>query len=92
MSHICLCPIAILSYDTPRTLASHQYTIDFPGIRVLEFNCTYVQLSQLDWKRYLEMPDPVAIALISKTPISPEDRPHAIRPSIDKPPMKGYVD
>ncbi len=68
-------PIALLSYDTPAAEASHQYTVDFPGKRVLQFDYDCIQLNRLDWKSYLGRANPVAIALMAKMRIEPADRP-----------------
>ncbi|MBD2387420.1 DUF4351 domain-containing protein [Cylindrospermum sp. FACHB-282] len=67
-------PIVIFSYDSPKTLAVSNYQIDFPDFEVLKFNYRVVQLNQLNWRDFLNRPNPVASALMSKMDIAPPDR------------------
>jgi predicted transposase YdaD len=68
-------PIAIFSWDNPRTPESGQYTVEFPDRRVLEFNCVVIQLNLLDWRDFLKRDNPAASALMAKMGVKPEDRP-----------------
>ncbi|MEI6371913.1 MAG: flagellar assembly protein H, partial [Nostocales cyanobacterium ELA608] len=68
-------PIVIFSYDSPKTVAVNNYQINFPDFEVLKFNYQVVQLNQLNWRDFLNRPNPVASALMSKMSIVPEDRP-----------------
>jgi len=68
-------PIAIFSWDNPRTPESGQYTVEFPDRRVLEFNCAVIQLNRLDWRDFLKRDNPAASALMAKMGVKPEDRP-----------------
>jgi predicted transposase YdaD len=68
-------PIAIFSYDTPQKAAEDNYKVTFPNLKVLEFNFTAIQLNQLDWRDYLNQPNPVAAALMAKMRIALPDRP-----------------
>jgi hypothetical protein len=68
-------PIAIFSYDQPKKEASTQYKVEFPNLKVLEFNYMAIQLNRLDWRDFLDRPNPVAAALMAKMAIAPEDRP-----------------
>jgi predicted transposase/invertase (TIGR01784 family) len=68
-------PIAIFSYDQPKKEAKTQYKVEFPNLKVLEFNYMAIQLNRLDWRDFLDRPNPVAAALMAKMAISPEDRP-----------------
>ena len=68
-------PIAIFSYDKPKKVAQTSYTVEFPHLKVLEFNFTAIQLNQLDWRDYLDRSNPVAAALMSKMSIATKDRP-----------------
>lgn len=68
-------PIAILSYDSPRTLQPNTYQVAFPDKVVLEFNYAVIQLNQLNWRDFLRQQNPVASALMAKMNIAPEDRP-----------------
>jgi predicted transposase YdaD len=68
-------PIAIFSYDEPAKAATNTYKVDFPNLKVLEFNFTAIQLNRLDWRDYLNRRNPVAAALMSKMRIAESDRP-----------------
>ncbi|MCY7408538.1 MAG: flagellar assembly protein H, partial [Alkalinema sp. CAN_BIN05] len=68
-------PIAIFSYDEPQKEAKSNYGIEFPDFKVLEFNFKSIQLNRLDWRDYLNCPNPVAAALMSKMKIAEIDRP-----------------
>jgi hypothetical protein len=68
-------PIAIFSYDRPQKAAADSYRVEFPQLKVLEFNFTAIQLNQLDWRDYLNQPNPVAAALMAKMKIAKNDRP-----------------
>ncbi len=68
-------PIAIFSWDNPRTPESGQYTVEFPDRCVLEFNFAVIQLNRLDWRDYLKRDNPAASALMAKMGVKPEDRP-----------------
>lgn len=65
----------IFSYDRPLKPAQHQYQICFPDFKVLEFNYQVVQLNRLNWRDFLNQPNPVASALMAKMKIEPNDRP-----------------
>jgi predicted transposase YdaD len=68
-------PIAIFSWDSPRTPEPGQYLVEFPDRRVLEFNCAVIQLNRLNWRDYLKRDNPAASALMAKMGVKPEDRP-----------------
>lgn len=68
-------PIAIFSYDEPKKEAKSSYGVEFPGFKVLEFNFQSIQLNRLDWRDYLDRPNPVAAALMAKMKIEESDRP-----------------
>jgi Putative transposase, YhgA-like len=68
-------PIAIFSYDKPKKAAAQQYKVEFPQLKVLEFNFTAIQLNRLDWRDYINQPNPVAAALMAKMRIDQSDRP-----------------
>jgi predicted transposase YdaD len=68
-------PIALFSYDKPKKAAQDSYKVEFPHLKVLEFNFTAIQLNQLDWRDYLNRPNPVAAALMAKMKIAKADRP-----------------
>ena len=68
-------PIALFSYDQPAEAAKSQYTVEFPNLKVLEFNFTAIQLNRLNWRDFIDRPNPVAAALMSKMSIEKKDRP-----------------
>ncbi len=68
-------PIAIFSYDEPYKEAENRYVVEFPDRKVLDFNFMAIQLNRLDWRDFLDRPNPVAAALMAKMRIAPTDRP-----------------
>jgi predicted transposase/invertase (TIGR01784 family) len=68
-------PIAIFSYDQPLETAQTQYKVEFPSLKVLEFNFTAIQLNRLNWRDFIDRPNPVAAALMAKMAIEEKDRP-----------------
>jgi hypothetical protein len=68
-------PIAVLSYDSPRTPEPDSYSVAFPDWEVLAFRFRTVQLNRLNWRDYLGSHNPVASALMAKMAIEPKDRP-----------------
>jgi hypothetical protein len=68
-------PIAIFSYDQPAEAAKTQYKVEFPSLKVLEFNFTAIQLNRLNWRDFIDRPNPVAAALMAKMAIAESDRP-----------------
>jgi hypothetical protein len=67
-------PIAIFSYDEPYKEAENHYVVEFPDRKVLDFNFMAIQLNRLDWRDFLDRPNPVAAALMSKMRIAKNDR------------------
>jgi predicted transposase YdaD len=68
-------PIAVFSYDQPAAAAETQYCVEFPDLKALEFNFKAIQLNRLNWRDFLNQPNPVAAALMAKMQIEPQDRP-----------------
>jgi hypothetical protein len=68
-------PIVIFSYDKPKKQAIKNYLVDFPDFEVLRFNYRTIQLNRLNWRDFLNQPNPVASALMAKMQIEPEERP-----------------
>ena len=68
-------PVVVFSYDKPQKVAERSYQLEFPDFKVLEFNYRVLQLNQLNWRDFLNQPNPVASALMAKMQISIEDRP-----------------
>ncbi|NCS07808.1 MAG: DUF4351 domain-containing protein [Microcystis aeruginosa G13-07] len=67
-------PIVIFSYPQPKKEAISQYVVDFPDFKVLEFNYQVVQLNRLNWRDFLNQPNPVASALMAKMNIADKER------------------
>ncbi|BAY14617.1 hypothetical protein NIES21_03740 [Anabaenopsis circularis NIES-21] len=68
-------PIVVFSFDQPYREEPHSHIVEFPNLKVLEFNFTAIQLNRLNWRDYLNQPNPVAAALMAKMQIAPSDRP-----------------
>lgn len=68
-------PIVVYSHDAPRKKQPDTFTIDFPDSQVLRFRYHVVQLNRLSWRRFVNAPNPIASALMSKMRIAPRDRP-----------------
>lgn len=68
-------PIVVFSFDRPYREEAHQHCLEFPNLKVLEFNFASIQLNRLNWRDFLNQPNPVAAALMSKMRIAPADRP-----------------
>jgi hypothetical protein len=68
-------PIVLFSYDKPKKPAISHYQVDFPAFEVLRFNYRTIQLNRLNWRDFLNQPNPVASALMAKMQIVPEERP-----------------
>ncbi|ELS05332.1 hypothetical protein Xen7305DRAFT_00050750 [Xenococcus sp. PCC 7305] len=68
-------PVVVFSYDKPQKIADSSYQLEFPDFKVLEFNYRVLQLNHLNWRNFLNQPNPVASALMAKMQISTEDRP-----------------
>jgi predicted transposase/invertase (TIGR01784 family) len=68
-------PIVVFSFDKPFRAESDQYQVEVAGLRVLDFRFKAIQLNRMNWRDYLDQPNPVAAALMAKMKIAPEDRP-----------------
>ncbi|KAM3091439.1 Rpn family recombination-promoting nuclease/putative transposase [Phormidesmis sp. 146-35] len=68
-------PIVVFSFDEPLRAEPQTHTVEFSGLKVLEFNFAAIQLNQLDWRNFIDQPNPIAAALMSKMRIAPQDRP-----------------
>ncbi|KAF0250166.1 MAG: hypothetical protein FD167_432 [bacterium] len=67
-------PIAIFSYDEPKRPESNSYQVAFPDFTVLSFNYRVIQLNQLNWRDFVNKPNPVASALMAKMEIKSTER------------------
>ncbi|MCU0570658.1 MAG: DUF4351 domain-containing protein [Oculatellaceae cyanobacterium Prado106] len=68
-------PIVIFSFDEPYRPEKDTFKVEFPNLKVLEFRFHAIQLNRLNWRDYLDRPNPVAAALMSKMKIAKRDRP-----------------
>ena len=76
-------PIAILSYKSPLKPENNTFDMTFEGINVtgsgdfnpLHFEYYPLQLNRMDWRKFLDNPNPVASALMAKMKIATKDRP-----------------
>jgi Domain of unknown function (DUF4351)/Putative transposase, YhgA-like len=68
-------PIVVFSYDKPYRAENNTFKIEFPNLKVLEFRFHAIQLNRLDWRDYIDRPNPVAAALMSKMKIAKRERP-----------------
>lgn len=66
-------PIVIFSYDESKRQEKSQYTVNFPHRKILEFNYIAIQLNNLNWRNFLNQPNPVAAALMAKMDFQPEE-------------------
>ena len=67
-------PIVIFSHDSAR-LEPDLYEVTFPDLPVLRFQYRTIQLSRLNWRDFMNRPNPVASALMAKMKMTPEERP-----------------
>ncbi|MBW4507163.1 MAG: DUF4351 domain-containing protein [Scytonematopsis contorta HA4267-MV1] len=68
-------PIVVFSFDEPKREEPHSHQVDFPDLKVLEFNFASIQLNRLNWRDFIKQQNPVAAALMAKMQFSPEERP-----------------
>ncbi len=69
-------PIAVLYGKAPKRPYPNTYVVEFPDWRALEFRFRPVQLNRLNWREFINNPNPVAVALMSRMNIKPADRPY----------------
>ncbi len=67
-------PIVLFSYNEPLRLEASSYRIALSDKIVLDFNYEVIQLNQLNWYDFVQRPNPVASALMTKMKVAPEDR------------------
>ncbi len=68
-------PIVVFSFDQPLRAEPQTHSVEFSGLKVLEFNFAAVQLNQLHWRDFLDQHNPIAAALMAKMQIAAVDRP-----------------
>ena len=67
-------PIALFSYDTPRKAEQETYIETEFGMDVVRYQFQTIQLNRLKWQDYIGRNNPVAVALMAKMNVKPEDR------------------
>jgi len=67
-------PIVIFSHASARP-EPEVYEVDFPDLAVLRFCYRVIQLNRLSWRDFVNRPNPVASALMSKMKMTREERP-----------------
>lgn len=70
-------PIALFTFGRPMRREPDTFTVRLPDTEVLRFQFKTIQLNQLNWRDYLNDPNPAAAALMARMNIAPEDRPRA---------------
>ncbi|MBH8573057.1 Rpn family recombination-promoting nuclease/putative transposase [Nostocaceae cyanobacterium CENA369] len=68
-------PVVVFSFDEPLRPEPQIYRVTFPDLNVLEFRFAAIQLNRLSWRDFLNQPNPVAAALMSKMNIKEPERP-----------------
>ena len=68
-------PVAVFSFEYPLKVQSQQHQVNFPDLKVLEFNFAAIQLNLLNWRDFLKHENPIAAALMTKMHIKKKDRP-----------------
>jgi predicted transposase/invertase (TIGR01784 family) len=68
-------PVVVFSFDQPLREEPITHTVEFPDLKVMEFNFRAIQLNRLNWRDYLNHANPVAAALMAKMQIAPAERP-----------------
>lgn len=68
-------PIVVFSFDQPYREEPFVHMVEFPHRRILEFQFEPIQLNRLQWRDFLNQPNPIAAALMSKMQIASDDRP-----------------
>ncbi|GEA17224.1 DUF4351 domain-containing protein [Moorella sp. E306M] len=66
-------PIAVFAHDS-KLEETNRHEVEFPFLKVLQFEFYKIQLKRLPWRQYLNSTNPVAAALLSKMDYSPRER------------------
>ena len=65
-------PVAIFSHDSTAE-EPDTYTVDFPFLRVLQFQYLKLHLKRENWRKYIKNNNPVAAALLAKMNHTPPE-------------------
>ncbi len=67
-------PIALLSFDSPRTLQPNHYEVVIANKIILQFDYELIQLNRLNWRDFMRHKNPVDTALMAKMKIDKDER------------------
>jgi hypothetical protein len=67
-------PIVVFSFDSPHKPQADVYRVAFPNKVVMEFRYDVIQLNRLNWREFVNRPNPIAAALMAKMDIAPGER------------------
>ena len=67
-------PIVIFSFDSPLRPEQNSHLVEFPDLKVVEFNYRVIQLNRLSWRDYVQHENPVASALMAKMKMTRQER------------------
>jgi hypothetical protein len=67
-------PIVVFSFSSPRKPQADVYRVEFPNKVVMEFRYDVIQLNRLTWREFVNRPNPIAAALMTKMNIAPGER------------------
>ena len=70
-------PVALLSYQSPKTTAPNIFRVGFEGFTAITFNYAVIQLNQLNWQDFADVDNLVACALMAQMQVARKDRPKA---------------
>ena len=66
-------PIAVFAHDS-KVEETNRHEVEFPFLKVLQFEFYKIQLKRLPWRQYINNNNPVAAALLSKMDYTPRER------------------
>ncbi len=67
-------PVVLYSQDSPKRPEPDNHKISFPDRLVLDFRYRVIQLNRLNWRDFVNRPNPVASALMAKMGIAKQER------------------
>ncbi|OKH35542.1 hypothetical protein NIES2119_20005 [[Phormidium ambiguum] IAM M-71] len=67
-------PVVIFPYYVPLHLKRDTYRLEFVNQDIVRFNYKVIYLAELHWRDFLHYRNPVAIALMAKMRVAPEER------------------
>jgi hypothetical protein len=67
-------PILLATFADPLRPEPSEFHLDVAGRRVVSFWYHVVQLNRLEWRRYLRRREPLALALLARMGVQPQER------------------